>query len=136
MSNEKTVIFTTFGPNRGLSLKIGDHNFIEGVCEVPEPNASSTARVLCRYYDVCYSHELETKIAEYDEQYGTPVVAGDDPIINKANTETAKANSNKKAAADKTDHADKTDPSESGGGGGGDAEKEPASNQNGKKKGN
>ena len=58
MSNESNVKFTTFGPHRGLSLKIGNFQFVDGACEV--------ASILCRYHDVCYAHELEQKVAEYD----------------------------------------------------------------------
>ena len=67
-----TVKFATFGPNRGLSFFIGNHQFVEGICEVPEQAASSASSILTRYYDVCYEHELEQKIAEYDAIYAKP----------------------------------------------------------------
>ena len=67
-----TVKFATFGPNRGLSFSIGNHKFVDGICEVPEQAASSASSILTRYYDVCYEHELEQKIAEYDAIYAKP----------------------------------------------------------------
>ncbi|MBX9725629.1 MAG: hypothetical protein K2X09_00045 [Rickettsiales bacterium] len=67
-----TVKFATFGPNRGLSFFIGNHQFVDGICEVPEQAASSASSILTRYYDVCYEHELEQKIAEYDAIYAKP----------------------------------------------------------------
>ncbi|NBX02621.1 MAG: hypothetical protein EBR02_00870 [Alphaproteobacteria bacterium] len=66
MSNESNVKFTTFGPNRGLSLKIGNFQFVDGACEVAANEATAAASILCRYHDVCYAHELEQKVAEYD----------------------------------------------------------------------
>lgn len=66
MSNETTVKFATFGPNRGLTLQIGNFQFVDGICEVPQKESASAASILCRYHDVCYEHELEQKIAEYD----------------------------------------------------------------------
>ena len=66
MSNESNVKFTTFGPNRGLSLTIGNFQFVDGVCEVAANQATGAASILCRYHDVCYAHELEQKVAEYD----------------------------------------------------------------------
>jgi len=66
MSNESNVKFTTFGPNRGLSLKIGNFQFADGACEVAANEATAAASILCRYHDVCYAHELEQKVAEYD----------------------------------------------------------------------
>lgn len=66
MSQQNTVKFATFGPNRGLSLFIGAYEFIDGICEVPEKDASSASSILTRYHDVCHAHELEQKIAEYD----------------------------------------------------------------------
>ncbi len=65
MSNE-TVKFTTYGPNRGLTLQIGNFTFANGVCEVPANEANAAASILTRYHDVCYEHELEQKTAEYD----------------------------------------------------------------------
>lgn len=69
MSNQNIVKFTTFGPNRGLSLIIGAYEFVNGVCEVPEKDAPAASSILTRYHDVCYSHELDQKIAEYDTKY-------------------------------------------------------------------
>ena len=66
MSQNTTVKFATFGPNRGLTLQIGNFQFVDGLCEVPANEAASAASILCRYHDVCYDHELEQKIAEYD----------------------------------------------------------------------
>ena len=66
MTNETTVKFATFGPNRGLTLQIGNFQFVDGICEVPQKESASAASILCRYHDVCYEHELEQKIAEYD----------------------------------------------------------------------
>ncbi len=66
MSQQNTVKFATFGPNRGLSLFIGAYEFIDGICEVPEKDASSASSILTRYHDVCHAHELDQKIAEYD----------------------------------------------------------------------
>jgi hypothetical protein len=100
MTKEKTVKFTTFGPNRGLTLQIGNYQFTDGVCEIPEADSSSATRVLCRYYDVCQEHELEAHIKEYDRKYANSNV-GDDPVINTANEEVAKRNSPRKPAAEK-----------------------------------
>ena len=66
MSNDHTVKFATFGPNRGLTLQIGNFHFVDGICEVAKNEAASAASILCRYHDVCEEHELEQKIAEYD----------------------------------------------------------------------
>lgn len=66
MSQQNTVKFSTFGPNRGLSLFIGAYEFIDGICEVPERDVSSATSILTRYHDVCHISELEQKIAEYD----------------------------------------------------------------------
>jgi len=52
MSNESNVKFTTFGPNRGLSLKIGNFQFVDGACEVAANEATAAASILCRYHDV------------------------------------------------------------------------------------
>ena len=65
MSNEITK-FTTYGPNRGLTLQIGNFQFVDGVCEVAANEANAAASILTRYHDVCYGHELEQKTAEYD----------------------------------------------------------------------
>ena len=69
MSNETIIKFATFGPNRGLNFFIGIYEFIEGICSVLEKDAASAASILCRYHDVCYAHELEQKIAEYDASF-------------------------------------------------------------------
>lgn len=65
MSNE-SVKFTTYGPNRGLTLQIGNFQFVDGICEVAANEANAAASILTRYHDVCYGHELEQKAAEYD----------------------------------------------------------------------
>ena len=62
---ERTVKLTTYGPNHGLTLDIGTYHFENGVCEIPEKDASAAASILCRYHDVCFEHELEGKLAEY-----------------------------------------------------------------------
>ena len=62
---ERTVKLTTYGPNHGLTLDIGTYHFDNGVCEIPEKDASAAASILCRYHDVCFEHELEGKLAEY-----------------------------------------------------------------------
>lgn len=62
---ERTVKLTTYGPNHGLTLDIGTYHFNNGVCEIPEKDASAAASILCRYHDVCFEHELEGKLAEY-----------------------------------------------------------------------
>lgn len=62
---ERTVKLTTYGPNHGLTLDIGTYHFVNGVCEIPEKDASAAASILCRYHDVCFEHELEGKLAEY-----------------------------------------------------------------------
>jgi hypothetical protein len=62
---ERTVKLTTYGPNHGLTLDIGTYHFDNGVCEISEKDAGSAASVLCRYHDVCFEHELEAKLAEY-----------------------------------------------------------------------
>ncbi len=62
---ERTVKLTTYGPNYGLTLDIGTYHFDNGVCEIPEKDASAAASILCRYHDVCFEHELEGKLAEY-----------------------------------------------------------------------
>lgn len=108
MTKEKIVKFATFGPNRGLTLKIGNYQFVDGECSMPEQDASGAARILCRYHDVCYEHELKDKVKEYDAKYGKPESVGDDPVINQANEEVAKRNSPKKPAAEKA--AEKTEP--------------------------
>ena len=69
MSQQNIVKFATFGPNRGLSLYIGTYQFVDGICEVLEQDVSSASRILTRYHDVCYEHELPQKIAEYDAAY-------------------------------------------------------------------
>ena len=100
MTKEKTVKFTTFGPNRGLTLQIGNYQFVDGACEVAEADSSAATRVLCRYYDVCPEHELEEQVKEYDSKYANSNV-GDDPVINTANEEVAKRNAVKKPAPEK-----------------------------------
>ena len=65
MSND-LIKFTTYGPNRGLTLHIGNFDFVDGTCEVPANEANNAATILTRYYDVCFAHELEEKAAEYD----------------------------------------------------------------------
>lgn len=62
---ERIVKLTTYGPNHGLTLDIGTYHFENGVCEIPEKDASAAASILCRYHDVCFEHELEGKLAEY-----------------------------------------------------------------------
>lgn len=62
---ERTVKLTTYGPNHGLTLDIGTYHFENGVCEIPEKDASAAASILCRYHDVCFEHELEGKLAKY-----------------------------------------------------------------------
>ena len=62
---ERTVKLTTYGPNHGLTLDIGTYHFVNGVCEIPEKDASAAASILCRYHDVCFEHELEGKLVEY-----------------------------------------------------------------------
>jgi hypothetical protein len=62
---ERTVKLTTYGPNHGLTLDIGTYHFENGVCEIPEKDASAAASILCRYHDVCFEHELEGKLSEY-----------------------------------------------------------------------
>lgn len=100
MTKEKTVKFTTFGPNRGLTLQIGNYQFVDGACEVTEADSSSATRILCRYHDVCFEHELAEQIKEYDSKYANSNV-GDDPVINTANEEVAKRNAVKKPAPEK-----------------------------------
>jgi len=75
MSQQNIVKFATFGPNRGLSLYIGTYQFVDGICEVLEQDVSSASRILTRYHDVCYEHELPEKIAEYDAAYQNQVAA-------------------------------------------------------------
>ena len=75
MTQEKMMKFATYGPNRGLTLDIGNYSFKDGFCEVPEKEASAAASVLCRYHDVCYAHELEQKAAEYDAAHKAPGAA-------------------------------------------------------------
>lgn len=92
MTQQNTVKFATFGPNRGLSLFIGAYQFIEGICEVPEKDASSASSILTRYHDVCHAHELEQKIAEYDAaQQNRTAVSGnlqpENPPANPAQSE-------------------------------------------------
>jgi len=106
MSKDRTVKFATFGPNRGLSLTIGSYDFTNGICEVPESHVASATSVLFRYHDVCYERDLEEKAKAYDAEYadkgpkpvekpeadsGSRTNVGDDPLINEANAETAKA---------------------------------------------
>lgn len=69
MSNDNLTRFTTYGPNRGLTLAIGAYQFIDGVCALPAQDAHAAASILCRYHDVCHAHELEEKIAEYDAAF-------------------------------------------------------------------
>jgi|GEM_PF-3975154 len=80
MHQDTIVNFTTYGPNRGLTLHIGNFQFVEGSCEVPANEASAAASILCRYHDVCPAHELEQKIAEYDTANQNRIAAtGDFP---------------------------------------------------------
>lgn len=69
MSQDNLARFTTYGPNRGLTLAIGTYQFIDGVCTLPAQDAHAAASILCRYHDVCPAHELEQKSAEYDAAY-------------------------------------------------------------------
>lgn len=69
MSNDNLTRFTTYGPNRGLTLAIGAYQFIDGICALPAQDAHAASSILCRYHDVCYAHELEEKIAEYDAAF-------------------------------------------------------------------
>ncbi len=113
MTKEKIVKLTTFGPNRNLSLQIGNYNFVDGICEVPEADSASATSVLCRYYDVCFEHELADKIKEYDAIYSNGAAnVGDDPVINKANEEVLKRNAPKKVAAEKAEPAEKAETTE------------------------
>ncbi len=72
MPQDNTAKFTTYGPNRGLTLAIGAYQFVNGSCVVPAQDANAAASILCRYYDVCYAHELEQEIAEYDAAFPNP----------------------------------------------------------------
>jgi hypothetical protein len=83
MSNDTLVKFATFGPNRGLTLQIGNFQFVDGICEVPSNEASAAASILCRYHDVCHAHDLEQKIAEYDTAHQNRAAAASFPQKHK-----------------------------------------------------
>lgn len=103
---ECTVKLTTYGPNHGLTLDIGTYHFDNGVCEIPEKDASAAASILCRYHDVCFEHELEGKLAEYKAiadqnaqaatstpipEPATPVPAIESTVAQESPAETAPA---------------------------------------------
>lgn len=77
--NQGTAKFATYGPNRGQSLHIGRYEFVDGICEVPQKEAHTASRILCRYHDVCPASELKERIAEYDAKYAAPEPAKTEP---------------------------------------------------------
>jgi len=59
--NSNTIKLATYGPNKGKDITIGTHTFEKGLCEVPIDSSAKALRILGRYHDVCYAHELELK---------------------------------------------------------------------------
>lgn len=86
--NEKTISFTTYGPNRGKTITLGNYHFEDGVCHIQESDAAKAASILHNYHDVCYEHELEAKAATYDQLQGVVTKEAAPPSDNETDNQT------------------------------------------------
>nr|BDD45294.1 hypothetical protein 16 [bacterium] len=83
--NEQTLTLVTYGKNKGQDVVINGHRFIKGRLELSAGDAEKASKILCRYHDVCFEHELKDKVKETkpkkEKVEKVPVKKTDTPAI-------------------------------------------------------